>query len=111
MIPLRLVAILFALAVNAPASAETVDVKYRGAVDLKWFSCTDTPRSSFIRRVCYDRPKRYMLIRLNDTWYHYCEITEQVVMQLLNADSAGTYFNRFVRGGPHDCRLHKPPLY
>jgi hypothetical protein len=28
--------------------AETVDVKYRGPVDLKWFACTDTPRSSFI---------------------------------------------------------------
>jgi hypothetical protein len=29
------------------ADAETVDVKYRGVVDLKPFACTDTPRSSF----------------------------------------------------------------
>ncbi len=44
----------------AVVEAETVEVKYRGPVDLAPFSCTDTPRSSFIGRVCYDRPNQYM---------------------------------------------------
>ncbi|WP_249148666.1 hypothetical protein [Bradyrhizobium jicamae] len=39
--------------------AETVDVKYRGAVDLKPFVCTDSSRSSFIQRVCYDKAHSY----------------------------------------------------
>jgi hypothetical protein len=44
--------------------AETVDVKYRGIVDLKPFACSETSRRSFIRRVSYDRANQYMLIKL-----------------------------------------------
>ena len=36
--------------------AETVEVKYRGAVDLAPFKCTSIDRSSFIRRVCSTQP-------------------------------------------------------
>jgi hypothetical protein len=55
------------------ARAESVYVKYRGEIDLKYFDCTDITRSSFIRRVCYDSRQEYMLISLNGTFYHYCE--------------------------------------
>lgn len=58
----------------APLRAETVVVKYRGSVDLKPFACTDITQSSFIRRVCFDKANEYMLISLNGTYYHYCEI-------------------------------------
>ncbi|HWX33376.1 MAG TPA: hypothetical protein VNZ53_38850 [Steroidobacteraceae bacterium] len=47
---IRSVAALLLL-VATPAISETVDVKYRGIVDLKPFTCTDTPRSSFIQPV------------------------------------------------------------
>ncbi len=53
------VAMLSCLATSA--IAETVDVKYRGPVDLKTFACTDTV-SSFVNRVCYDKANAYMLI-------------------------------------------------
>jgi hypothetical protein len=106
------VAALFSLTLCTATAAETVAVTGRSRVDIsKWFACTQTPRSSVIRRVCYDKPKRYMLVELNTTWDHHCEIGERVVTQLLSADSAGTYYNRFVRGGPYNCRLHRPPLY
>ena len=103
---------MIVMAVCAPAAAKTVEVNGRSPVDIsRWFTCIDTPRSSIIRRVCYDRPKRYMLIKRNETWDHHCEVGEPVVRQLITADSAGTYYNRFIRGGPYDCRLHRPPLY
>jgi hypothetical protein len=35
--------------------AESVYVKYRGDVDLRFFDCWEITRSSFIKRVCYDR--------------------------------------------------------
>jgi hypothetical protein len=41
------------LLLSAPAHAETVDVKYRGPVDLKPFVCRDTV-SSLVNRVCSD---------------------------------------------------------
>ena len=52
-----------------PASGETACVKYREGpcLDLAPFACTDRPESSFVRRVCYDAAKSYMLIKLNAT--------------------------------------------
>jgi len=89
--------------------AETVDVKYRGPVYLAPFACTDTPRSSFIRRVCYDKPKSYMLIKLQNTWYH-CSIPEGTVNSPLSADSAGRYYNGSIKG-QYDCRINPVPQY
>jgi hypothetical protein len=49
--------ILLLLLSASLALAETVDVKYRGPLDLAPFACTDVARSSFIRRVCFDKAK------------------------------------------------------
>jgi len=98
----------------ATAQAETVDVKYRGPVDLNTFTCTNTA-SSFVNRVCYDKAKSYMLILLISTWYHYCEIDVGTVHALLNAKSVGRYYNANIKSdgedGPFDCRTRKVPSY
>ena len=97
------------------ADAETVDVKYRGAVDLKPFACTDTPRSSFIQRVCYDEAQSYMLINLRGTYYHYCELPTPTFDAFVAATSMGQFYNQNIKGsgsdGPFDCRTHKVPQY
>jgi KTSC domain-containing protein len=90
--------------------AEIVYVKYRGEVDLKLFDCTDITRSSFIRRVCYDRRNEYMLISLNGTFYHYCEIDAGTVSSLLTAPSMGRFYNASIKG-QFDCRVHRVPEY
>ncbi|SEE27047.1 hypothetical protein SAMN05444161_5288 [Rhizobiales bacterium GAS191] len=54
-----------AMAWGAPARAETVNVKYRGVVDLAPFACENITRSSFINRACYDSKNTYMLIERN----------------------------------------------
>jgi hypothetical protein len=99
---------------SAQARAEIVNVKYRGFVDLKPFSCTNTI-SSFVNRVCYDKMNAYMLILLRDTWYHYCGIDAVTVASLINAESIGRYYNANIKGtgndGPFDCRTHKAPSY
>jgi hypothetical protein len=92
------------------AQAESVYVKYRGELDLKHFDCTDITRSSFIRRVCYDSRQEYMLISLNGTFYHYCEIDPGTVSFLLNAPSMGRFYNASIKGN-FDCRLHRVPQY
>jgi hypothetical protein len=95
--------------------AESVGVRYRGAVDLTPFRCTDTPRSSFVERVCYDKPNQYMIIRLKSTYYHYCELSETTFNAFMAASSMGQYFNANIKGtgkdGPFDCRTHKVPSY
>jgi hypothetical protein len=78
--------------------AETADVKYRGLVDLAPFKCVSIDRSSFIRRVCYDAANSYMIVKLNETYYHYCAIDNRTVDEFEAADSMGRFFNASIRG-------------
>lgn len=109
-----LIALAYVLIATTPALSETVQVKYRGPVDLKPFVCTDTV-SSFVNRVCYDKANSYMLILLKSTWYHYCEIDAATVSSLISASSVGRYYNANIKGsgtdGRFDCRTHRIPKY
>ncbi len=111
----RSIATALAVLIATPASSETVDVKYHGVIDLKPFACTDTPRSSFIQRVCYDKAESYMLINLRGTYYHYCELPAATFDQFMSAPSMGQFYNQRIKGtgldGPFDCRTHRVPKY
>jgi hypothetical protein len=106
---------LLLLFLTAEVRSETVDVKYRGPVDLRTFECRDTPRSSFIQRVCYDKPQSYMIINLKGTYYHYCELPPVTFDGLMGAPSMGQFYNQNIKGtgsdGPYDCRTHRIPTY
>jgi hypothetical protein len=101
---------LLSLVVRTSAQAESVNVKYRGLVDLAPFACETVTRSSFIDRVCYDPKNTYMLIDLNGTWYHYCKIDQETVSSLLAAGSMGRFYNTSIKG-KFDCRTHRVPDY
>jgi hypothetical protein len=76
---IRTATVLVLLLLTAEVRSETVEVKYRGTIDLKTFDCRDINRSSFIQRVCYDKAQSYMIIALNGTYYHYCELAHRFV--------------------------------
>src|SRR5712671_2021135 len=103
------------LLLTAETRSETIDVKYRGPVDLKAFECRDIDRSSFIQRVCYDKPQSYMVINLKGVYYHYCELPAATYDALMGAPSMGQYYNQNIKGtgkdGPFDCRTHRVPSY
>ena len=106
-----IVAALLAVSItSASAADQTVNVKYRGPVNLAPFACEAISRSSFIENVCYDVKNTYMLIDLKGTWYHYCEIDEETVSSLLNAESMGHFYNASIKGR-FDCRTHRVPAY
>lgn len=98
-------------------ASQCVTIKYRDTpVCLDTFACTETPQSSFVREICYDAAKSYMLIKLNETWYHYCAVDQAAVENLTHASSVGRYYNSNFRShgaarGPFDCRDHAPPDY
>jgi DNA-binding protein len=102
--------VLIVLLFSFHAGAENVYVKYRGQVDLKSFECSDITRSSFIERVCFDKKNQYMVISLNGTYYHYCEIGSNTVSELLAAASMGRFYNSEIKGR-YDCRTHAMPSY
>ena len=106
--------ILLALALaGQSAAAETVQVKYHGAVSLDTFACVDVRESSDVARICYDKAERYMVILLKTTYYHYCEIDAATVQGLQGAKSKREFFETRIRGrgadGPFDCRTHPIP--
>ncbi|MCK1518229.1 KTSC domain-containing protein [Bradyrhizobium sp. 190] len=111
-------AFILALLFTAPwEEAEIVDVKDRGAVDLKPFNCLDTTRSSVISRVCYDADDRRMLVQRYAAYHQYCDVPKDTLDAFLNAPSMGQYFNANIKGagrnesGPYDCRTHKVSSY
>jgi hypothetical protein len=85
------------------AMAETVFVKYRGAVNLKTFDCIGTS-SSLVHQVCYRNKVQYLVVLLNQTYYHYCRIPPPVVDEWLKADSKGKFYLTNIKGN-FDCRL------
>jgi KTSC domain len=104
---------LILLMLASEVQSETVDVKYRGPVDLKTFECQDISRSSFIQRVCYDQSQSYMIISLKGAYYHYCELPPTTFDGLMSAPSMGQFYNQNIKGigldGPYDCRTHRVP--
>jgi len=112
---IRAATALIVLLFTAEVRSETVDVKYRGPVDLKSFECRDINRSSFIQRVCYDKAQSYMIINLKGVNYHYCELPSATFDGLMGASSMGQFYNQNIKGlgpdGPYDCRTHRVPIY
>ena len=104
------VALTFLACIATGCRAETADVKYRGPVDLGPFACTTIERSSFIRRVCYDQANAYMIVNLNGTYYHYCDIDRTTVKSLLGAELMGRFFNASIKGH-FDCQTGHVPAY
>lgn len=103
-----------ALAMMCQATmAETVQVKYHGAVSLDSFTCTDVRENSDVARICYDSAERYMVIRLKATYYHYCAVDTATVQGLQTASSKRAFFESRIRGsgadGPFDCRTKPIP--
>lgn len=109
-LPTYLVLMALTVGISGAAHAESVNVKYRGVLDLAPFQCESVSRSSLVTRVCYDRKEQYMVIGLQGTYYHYCEIDAGTVNALRGAESMGRYFNANIKGR-FDCRTHRVPAY
>ena len=101
------------LVVAISAHAETVQVKYNGAVSLDAFACSDVKEGSDVKRICYDKAERYMLIQLKSTYYQYCSIDATTVQNLQSASSKRQFFETRIRGsgsdGPFGCRTNPVP--
>jgi hypothetical protein len=112
---IRATTALFFLLFTVEVHSETVDVKYRGPVDLNTFEYRDINRSSFIQRVCYNKAQTYMIMSLRGTYYHYCELPSATFDGLMVAPSMGQFYNQSIKGsgsdGPYDCRTHSVPSY
>ena len=110
---LRLAGLLFSTVLLMPtgsAIAETVIVKDRGELDLKPFKCETIYQSSVVKRLCYDAKAGYVVVNLNGTYHHYCEVPSYVISAWRASNSTGDYFKKNVKGH-FDCRVNRAPAY
>jgi hypothetical protein len=108
-------AFILALLFTAPwEAAEIVDVRDRGAVDLKPFDCQDITRSSVISRVCYDTDSRRMLVQRHAVYQQYCDLPKDTLDAFLSAPSMGWFFKANIEGAdgsmPYVCQTDKVPF-
>ena len=91
---IRSAAALLALLSTAPVTSETADVRGRGIVDLASFTCTDTPRSTVVQRVCYDRKRSHLLVGIGGAYSEYCRLGTATFDAFFVAPSMGQFFRQ-----------------
>jgi len=99
--------------VSCIASDNIVEVKYRDTpvnIASSKFEYLNTDTSSFIRGAWYDKENQYMIIKLNEVYYHYCGMPEPAWMDFKKAESFGRFYNQAIKGR-YDCRKRYVPDY
>jgi hypothetical protein len=71
---IRTIATAIALFWTAPVVTEKVEVSDYGNIDLAPFACTDTPRSTIVERVCYERTTGDLLVGIRGSYRNYCDV-------------------------------------
>jgi hypothetical protein len=94
-------------------TANYITIKYRSSqVDVAnpRFEYLDTSGSSLVRGAWYDDSKKYMIINLNGTNYHYCGLPLSTWNEFKAASSFGSFYNSDIKGN-FDCRGNPVPIY
>lgn len=105
----KLLLIFILTAISGAALGESVYVKYRGNLELAPFDCEST-QGVTVKRLCYDAKEEYAVVKLKNTYYHYCQIPANVISNWRKAISLDTYYYSNVKGN-YDCRVYRVPTY
>ena len=110
---------IFLLTSAYPAFGADLFVKHRGVVNTELinkrtghphFAELKLKRSSLVKGMFYDQGNSYLLVRLGNSWYHYCGITQKEVRSWQNSQSLGSYYRSSIKG-EYDCRTGFVPQY
>ena len=99
--------------VGCAQNTNYVTVKYHDdLVDIAHsrFEYLDTSKSSFVNGAWYDKGNEYMVIRLKETYYHYCGMPKNAWISFKDVSSFGTYYTDSIKGD-FDCRNNFIPSY
>ncbi len=101
------------LLVGCSTATNYVTIKYRDdAVDIGHlrFEHLDTSASSFVNGAWYDNDNKYMIVKLKETYYHYCGMPKSAWISFGDASSFGSYYTDRIKGD-FDCRNNFIPSY
>ena len=95
------------------SSDTLVAVRYRDdLVDLSHnrFDVFIPEDQTLVNGLWYDKANKYLIISLNGVYYHYCDLSEDVLLDLkTTVDIAEFYKNEIYE--THDCHLGNIPRY
>ena len=90
---------------------EWITIKYRDTrVDVSGFQTIDTSSSSFIRNAYYDAENNYLILNLDWTYYHWCDVPKYVRDDFKSSESLWKYYNKYIKW-EYDCRNWFVPSY
>src|SRR5262249_10220927 len=98
---IRSVAAMLAVLCTSAVTTETVSVR-RGEIELASFACTDTPRSTVVRRVCYAAPQHHWLVSVGGA-SSYCRLPAAMFEAFLSAPSMGQFFRDTIAAAQFAC--------
>lgn len=105
--------IITLLILTQSLTAETISVEYRSSpveISNGNFKDYNLKESSVIKRLLYDQSESYLIVKLNDIYYHYCAVPAILVTDWVKADSLGKFYHSHVKNR-FDCRIVLPPNY
>jgi hypothetical protein len=97
----------------AEESAQNVTVQYRDSrvnIADSSFEYLDTSKSSWINGAWYDSYEDYMVINLNSSYYHYCDMPSSTWNAFEKANSFGSTYNSLIKG-QYSCEDTTVPNY
>ena len=93
--------------------AEIINVKYRNRpldTEKGNFIEPNLKSSSLVKRILYDEPSKYLVVKLQKTYYHYCGMPSSQVQSWIASQSLGSHYIAMIKGN-FDCRILPMPEY
>ena len=79
-------------------------------VDNQQLKYQSIQSSSLVKDMYYDSANKYLIVKLKETYYHYCGISPNIVSNWINSSSLGSYYLYEIKGN-YDCRIYPVPKY
>lgn len=90
------VKLLLLLPLALSLQAKILHVKHHlNSVDTKTFKPINIGKSSFVKKVLYDKNASKMLIKLDNRWYEYCNVKD---VKMWQDDNASTIYHKYFKG-------------
>ena len=90
-----------------------VNIKYRDSdvnIAASYFEEADIIANNLVDGAWYDESNKYMIIKLNGTYYHYCDMPTIAWEGLEGSNDPEDYYDDRIKGN-YDCRLGYIPTY
>lgn len=91
---LYLIIILFSV---TGAHAETIQVKYLGKLDISNYKCLNIKPDADVRRICFKKDKKHLIVKLDKTYYNYCNVTQDAVTKWISASDLSEHYRNFIQ--------------